>query len=96
MFDRNYNEIIFSSESYKEESSVKYRKEVNYDKMFDDISAFLKGAFKNGYQTKMYMTECGSIVVQYNYFDPNWSGVSLEWIAEDEFIAKEKPELNEM
>ena len=80
-----YNKIYFSFESYKDYGSNK----IDYDKMFEDIIAFLKIAFNNDYQLKVWR-EDGGIIIQYNYLDENRGGSKLEWVNEDEYVVKEE------
>lgn len=59
----------------------------NSKKMYDDIRDFIRIIIQNGYQMKMWfdgMTVC----VEYNYRDESMSGVSLEWLDENEYIEK--------
>ena len=80
-----YNEISFSFESYKDYESS----QIDYNSMFEDIVAFLKIAFNNDYQLKVWR-EDGGIIIQYNYLDENMCGYKLEWVNEDEYIVKEE------
>ena len=52
-----------------------------------DISDFTRIAIKNGYQMKVWSDEC-TIVIEYNYKDESLSGVSLEWLNENEYIER--------
>lgn len=79
--NNKYNEISFCTEDYREHNKNEYE-------MFNDITDFVRIAIQNGYQMKIWfdgMTVC----IEYNYQDTSMSGVSLCWLDEDEYIAKE-------
>lgn len=86
-----YNEISFSFESYRDYGSNK----IDYNSMFEDIVAFLKIAFNNDYQLKVWR-EDGGIIIQYDYLHENLGGSRLEWVNEDEYIVKEGESLNKI
>ena len=80
-----YNTISFCRESYKEYYETLGRKEINEAKLFDDITAFIKVAINNGYQMKIW-DDGLTIVIEYNHQDEGLSGVTLEWLGENEYV----------
>lgn len=59
--------------------------DVDYKKMYTDIAIFISLLIRNGQQVKICSDEY-CVIVEYNDQDEALSGVSLEWIGENEFI----------
>lgn len=73
-----YSCISFCLPEYEERGETE-------DDRSRDISDVLRILLKNGYQCRIWddgMTIC----VEYNHLDESMSGVSLEWLGEDEYI----------
>lgn len=81
-----FNTISFCRDDYKEYYDCLGKEEVNCDKMFDDIKEFIRIALRNGYQMRIW-DDGLTIVVEFNYQDENMSGVGLEWLNENEYVA---------
>ena len=84
-----FNTITFCRDDYVQPGIVYPGSvdQVDFDKMFDDISAFIRIALKNGYQMRVWGDGL-TVAVEYQYADPSMCGVSLEWLDEDEYIVK--------
>ena len=80
-----YSTITFCTENYKEYNDDTGIEDVNYFEYYRDISEFIRIAIKNGFQMKVWSDEL-TVVIEYNYKDESLSGVSLEWLGEDEYI----------
>lgn len=83
--DKKYSAICFCAQDYMKPRDYMGRIEVDMDKMYNDISDFIRIAIHNGHQMKIWddgLTVC----IEYNYKDGNMSGVSLEWLGEDEYV----------
>lgn len=80
-----FNTISFCRDDYKEYYDCLEKEEVNYDKMFDDIKEFIRIALQNGYQMRIW-DDGVTIVIEFNYQNESMSGVSLEWLDENEYI----------
>ena len=80
--DNKYNTISFCTSNYND----KYGQTIDEEKLFHDISDFLRIAMKNGYQCKMWFDGVTYVIE----FEKNeeLSGTSLEWVGEDEYIEK--------
>lgn len=85
--NKKYETFSFCRGDYTEPGS----NEVNEYRLYEDINEFVKLAIKNCYQMKIY-DDSYTIIVEYNYFDESLSGVSLEWLGEDEYVANAKEE----
>lgn len=77
-----YNTISFCRSTYEDD-----KKEINEYSLFEDLTDFIRIAIKNEYQMKIF-DDGLTIVVEYNYAEGSLSGVSLEWIGENEYISK--------
>lgn len=55
--------------------------------MYADIGEFIRIAVKNGYKMAIWYDGM-TVGVEYNYQDESLSGVSLEWIGDDEYVAR--------
>lgn len=82
-----YSTITFCKTDYTE------RGEFNAREMWDDISDFMRIAVRNGYHMKVSFDGL-TVIVQYNLQNEGISGVSLEWLGDDEYVAKEGEELH--
>lgn len=82
-----YSRISFCRESYRQYYDCLGKEDINYEVMYDDIKNFIRIAIQNGYQCKFWSDEI-TVVVEYNYQDECLSGVSLEWLNENEYIAE--------
>ena len=85
--DSKFNTISFCRESYKEFYDCLGKKSVNETKLFEDITAFIKVAIQNDYQMRIW-DDGLTIVIEYNHQDESLSGVSLEWLDENEYVEK--------
>lgn len=68
-----YNMITFSSKA---------------DDMWADIAAVLKILLKNGY-VAVVRDDGLTTWIEFNHDDPQMSGVTLEWLGEDEYITSD-------
>ncbi len=59
--------------------------EPNEYAMFNDIAEFIRIALKNKRKLKVWSDEF-TVVVEYDYADPELAEFSLEWIGEDEYV----------
>ena len=80
-----YNTISFCETDYTEYNDYSHKNEVNHTEMYEDILSFIRIAIKNGYQMRIW-NDGLTTVIEYNYADENMSGVSLEWLGEDEYV----------
>ena len=84
-----YSCFSFCLDDYRESSSLYGEKEVDYIKMFSDISDVLRIGLKNGYQFHVH-SDGYCIMLDYNYDSPEMAGCTLEWIGDDEYIGNYK------
>ena len=82
---QKYSRFVFCPDDYKEYDEHTREDSVNECKMWEDIQEFIRLAIKNGYQCRIWC-DSYSICVDYNYLDESLSGVTLEWLGEDEFV----------
>ena len=83
-----YNTISFCRNDYIKPDPENFSKTyIDEFDMYRDISDFMRIAIKNGYQMKVWSDEL-TIVIEYNYKDVGLSGVSLEWLDENEYIER--------
>ena len=87
-----FNTISFCRESYTEYYDCLNKKAINDTKLFEDVTSFIKVAIQNGYQMRIY-DDGVTIVIEYNYKDESLSGVSLEWLGEDEYVVDARDEI---
>ncbi len=87
--EKKFESIGFCRDTYAgnrrariEDESREYEKE-----LFNDVKEFIRIATQNGYQCRVF-DDGLTICVEYNYIDESMSGVSLEWLGEDEYIEK--------
>ena len=86
--NNRYNTISFCSNDYRKPDPENFSKTyIDEFDMYRDISDFMRIAIKNGYQMKVWFDGL-TIVIEYNYKDESLSGVSLEWLDENEYIEK--------
>ena len=86
-----FNTFSFCEKDYQEYYEYSHKREPNFTAMWEDISAFIRIALKNGYQIKITYDGM-TVIIEYNYQDETLSGVSLEWLGEDEYIADAREE----
>lgn len=89
--DNKHNSFSFYRGDYEEYYDVLNKKDYNYEAMYDDIKNFIRIAVKNNYQMKIWC-DGETVVVEYNYKDDGMSGVSLEWLDENEYICNSEPD----
>ena len=83
---KKYSDISFCTENYKESNpDMPYEETINEYEMISDISDFIRLCIKNGYQMKIWYDGM-TVVIEYNYQDESLSGVSLEWVGENEYV----------
>ena len=86
---QKYNRFTFCPDDYQKNGShADYFPEpdsVDWDAMWADFGTFVRLAIKNGYQCHLWF-DGYTLVVDYNYSDQSISGVSLEWIGENEYV----------
>ena len=83
--ENKYNTISFCQEDYREYNTYSNKQEINESALWEDIATFLRIATKNGYQFKIWY-DGTTIVVEYNYRDPEMGDSTLEWVGADEYI----------
>ena len=83
--EKKYETITFCSEQYLVKDEATGRSEPSEYLMWEDVKNFLRIAIKNGYQCKLWFDGL-TLVVEYNYMDEAMSGVSLNWLGENEYI----------
>ena len=86
---QRYNRFTFCQDDYKK-PGVHFNvfpdaDEVDWDALWAAYTDFIRLAVKNGYQCHTWY-DGYTLVVDYNYLDETISGVSLEWVGEDEKI----------
>ena len=86
--NNKFEKIEFCEESYKEGGRFG---EINYAKMYGDIAKFIQILLRNGYIMKIWSDDM-TVAIEYNYKDEEMAGVSLEWLAENEYIETYAPE----
>lgn len=82
MESSKYNSITFCRGAYKNDKG-----ELDEYKMYDDITSFIRIAINNNYQMKI-IDDSYTIIIEYNYADPELQSASLEWIGENEYVAR--------
>ena len=80
--DRKHSTITFCREDYRENG------EVNEYAMFSDICEFIRIAIRNGYQMRVCFDGM-TVIVEFNLQNAGLSGVTLEWVGDDEYVVKE-------
>ena len=83
--ERKYNRIEFCQEDYHEIDDLTGESEFNEYEFWEDFKDFMRIAIKNNYQCHVWFDGL-TLAVDYNFQDPSISGVSLEWLGEDEYI----------
>lgn len=73
--EKKYSEISFCIKNYKD-----------YDEMMYGVKDCLQVLLQNGYQVQLYDEEHYVVVIRFNYRDESMSGVTLEWLGEDDVI----------
>lgn len=81
--ENKYNTFTFCISDYLDEND-----EENEFLMYSDIMKFIQLAFKNGYQMKLWYDGM-TVVIEYDYQDACLGGSSLEWLSNDEYVARE-------
>lgn len=87
-----FSAICFCREDYKKTPGIYYGQAAEYDetKMMNDIRDFIRIAMQNGYQMKIWYDGL-TVCIEYNYQDEAMSGVSLNWLGENEYVATCEP-----
>ena len=80
--DQKHSTFTFFREDYREKG------EVNEIAMFSDICEFIRIAIRNGYQMRV-CSDGLAVIVEFNQQDALLTGVTLEWIGDDEYVVKE-------
>ena len=88
MREYKYNSFSFCRDNYLKHSDCLRKDCVDYDSLYKDVSEFIRIAIANDYQLKLWSDEY-TLCIEYNYNDPGLSGVTLEWISDDEYIVNE-------
>lgn len=87
--DNKFNSLAFFKGNYlKTYHADRYDfkdDDVDYKKMFSDIAVFISILTRNQQHMKIWTDEY-CVVVEYNDQDESLSGVSLDWLGDDEFI----------
>ena len=78
---KSVNTISFFSDNYTDFGET----EPNDYMRFSDIAEFIRIALKNGRVLKIWSDEY-TVVVEYDYHDPELAEYSLEWIGENEYV----------
>lgn len=83
-----FNTISFCRDDYKNMKKFRMPGEeilIDEDLMLNDIRDFVRIAMKNGYQMRIW-DDGLTVSIEYNYFDESISGVSLEWLDENDAV----------
>ena len=80
-----YNMITFCPKTYERFAMTDTAKAE--DEMWADITAVLKILLQNGY-VAVVRDDGLTTWIEFNHDDPQISGVTLEWLGEDEYIAR--------
>ena len=81
MARKKVNSISFFRDDYTDFGET----EPNTYAMFSDIADFIRIALKNNRKMKIWSDEY-TVVIEYDYADPELSEYSLEWVGEDEYV----------
>lgn len=93
--NNKYETVEICEENYKRPGIIDpTTEEVDYEELFDDVKTLVRILLKNGYQMRIW-NDGLTTAIQYNYRDESMTGVSLEWLGDDEYVGsyeKEDPE----
>lgn len=93
--NNKYETVEICEENYKRPGIIDpTTEEVDCEELFDDVKTLVRILLKNGYQMRIW-NDGLTTAIQYNYRDESMTGVSLEWLGEDEYVGayeKEEPE----
>ena len=79
-----FNSIVFTTDKYYADKYDSNSREKLVQQLWRDVSDFLKLATKQGYVCKVYDDDTDIIVVEYSYKDPEFGGLHLTWIDDEE------------
>ena len=90
---QKFNAISFFRADYEVPNQYPlpgHRPEIDEAKLMNDIRDFIRIAMRNGYQMKIWYDGL-TVCIEYNYQDESLSGVSLNWLGENEYVDTYEP-----